>query len=108
MLINANLSTETALASRQNPRTVAGPTASQTASAASNATAATELDPSLQRLTDLPVGAQDSEREIQDQQGAGQTLESLRQTIMGQSQMAMAAQANQLSPNVLGLLQSTE
>jgi flagellin-like hook-associated protein FlgL len=108
MLINTDLSTETAVASRQNPRTAPGATASQTSSNSPNDSAASQLDPSLQRLAGLPAGVQDAQAEIQDQKGAGQALEFLHQSMMGQPGTAMAAQANQLSQNVFSLLQSSE
>jgi hypothetical protein len=106
MFITTDLSTDSALASRQNPRPAAGATASQTSAAPANDSAASQLDPSLQRLAGLPAGAQDADQEIQDEQGAGQAVEFLRQSMMGQPATAMTAQGNQLSQNVLSLLQS--
>jgi hypothetical protein len=108
MFINTDLSTDSALASRQNPRTAAAATASQTSPAPANGSAASQLDPSLQRLAGLPTGAQEADREIQDEQEAGQAVESLRQSMMGQPATAMTAQGNQLSQNVLSLLQSID
>ena len=104
MLINTDLSTDSALASSQNPRAGASSNGSQTSSASSDSAAA-QLDPSLQRLTDLPAGVQDADWEIQDDKGAAQAVESARQGILGQPGKSMAAQANQLPQNVLILLQ---
>jgi hypothetical protein len=108
MLINTDLSSETALVNHQNPRTAAGANASQTASAPATASDSSQLDTSLQRLAGVPVGTQDAQWEIQDEQGAGQAVNFLRQNMMGQPGTAMAAQANQLPQNVLSLLQSIE
>jgi flagellin-like hook-associated protein FlgL len=104
MLINTDLSADTAFASRQNPLAAGGASASQTTSAATTDSAASQLDPSLQRL----AGVQDTGREIQDEHEAGQVLESLRQGILGQPGVSLAAQANQLSQNVLSLLQPAD
>jgi len=103
MLINTNLSTDNTLASGQNqPRAMAGAVASPASVAVS------DLDPSLQRLTDAPSGMESSDWEIHDEQDAGQILESARQGILGQPGTALSAQANQLSQNVLNLLQSKD
>jgi flagellin-like hook-associated protein FlgL len=69
---------------------------------------ASQIDPSLQRLTDLPAGVQDAEWEIQDEQGAGQAVEAARQGMLRQPGTSQAAQANQLSQNVLSLLQPAD
>jgi flagellin-like hook-associated protein FlgL len=104
MLINTDLPADTTLASRQSQRTDSGTTASQTFATATNGAADSQLDPSLQRLADLPAGVQDSDWEIQDEHGATQALDSLRQGMLGQPGLALAAQANQLPQNVLSLL----
>jgi len=108
MFINRDLSTEAALASFQNPRPGAAAGASQPASAAAQAPEANPLDSSLQRLTDIPAGVQDAGWEIQDEQGAGQTLELARQGILRHPGLALNAQANQLSQNVMSLLQPVD
>jgi flagellin-like hook-associated protein FlgL len=108
MLINPNLPSETALAGRQSALPVAGAATSQTSSTATTASAASQLDPFLQRLADLPAETPDAQFGIQNEQGAQQSTEFLRQAMMGQPGMAMTAQANQISQNVLGLLQSTD
>jgi flagellin-like hook-associated protein FlgL len=108
MLINNNLSTDTLAQSLQQPRSETGAAASQTSAAASNSSAASQMDPSLQRLTDVPIAVQDTEWEIKDEQGAGQAVEVARQGMLRQPGTAMAAQANQLSQNVLSLLQPTD
>jgi len=105
MLINTDLPTENTLANLQNQLLEAGSNAPQTSPTASNDSAASQVDPSLQRLTDLPTEVQDADWEIQDEQEAGRTVESLRQGMLGQSGAAMGAQANQLPANVLSLLQ---
>jgi|HubBroStandDraft_1064217.scaffolds.fasta_scaffold741574_2 flagellin-like hook-associated protein FlgL len=106
MLINTDLSADTTAASLQRQRTDAGATASQPASTEGAGSATSQIDASLQRLTDLPASIQDADLEIQDEAGAGHAVEMARQSMLQQPGTAMAAQANQLSSNVLGLLQS--
>ena len=108
MLINTDLSADTALASRPNSRPTADAPASQTLPAAANAPGSSQLDPSLQRLADAPAGMQDADWAIQDEQGAGKSLDFLRQSMTNQPGLAMAAQANQLPQNVLSLLQAID
>ena len=108
MLINADLSTDSVPASLQRQRTEAGATVPQTSSSTASGPVANQIDPSLQRLTDLPAGVQDAEWEIQDEQGAGQAVEAARQGMLRQPGTAQAAQANQLSQNVLNLLQPSD
>jgi flagellin-like hook-associated protein FlgL len=48
---------------------------------------------------------QDDDFATQDETGASQAMENLRQSMLGQPGMAMAAQGNQLSDNVFSLLQ---
>jgi flagellin len=108
MLINTDLSANTALASLQNQRTSSSAAASQTSSAPTDDSAASQLEPSLQRLTDVPSTVQEVGGEIQDEQEAGLTVELARQGILGQPRAALGAQANQLPQNVLSLLQSTD
>jgi flagellin-like hook-associated protein FlgL len=66
------------------------------------------MDASLQRLTGTPVETQDADWEIQDQAGAEQATSFARLNILNQPGTALTAQANQLSENVLSLLQSTD
>jgi flagellin-like hook-associated protein FlgL len=108
MQINTDLSTDTSSASLQRSRAETGASASQSASSAASTPAASLLDPSLQRLADVPVGTQDAEWEIQDEQTAAAAVESLRQGMSQQPGMAMSAQANQLYQNVLNLLQPAD
>ena len=63
------------------------------------------LDASWQRLLETPASIQDADYAIQDETGADQAMESLRQSMLGQPGLALAAQGNQLSGNVLSLLQ---
>jgi flagellin-like hook-associated protein FlgL len=108
MQINTDLTTENLALSLQQKRTEPGAAASQTSSAAASAAEASQMDPSLQRLTDVPAGVQDAEWEIQDEQGAGQAVEAARQGMLRQPGANLAAQANQLSQNVLNLLQPAD
>jgi hypothetical protein len=108
MLINTDLSTDNTLTGLLKQRPTPGASGSQTTSTAANGTDASQLDPSLQRLTNLPAGAQDADWAIQDEQGAGQALDTLRQGILGQPATALAAQGNQLPQNVFSLLQSAD
>jgi len=109
MLINADLSTDTLALSLQPKRSEAGASASQTSSSTSaSGSAASQMDPSLQRLTDVPAGVQDAQWAIQDEQGAGQAVEAARQGMLRQPGTVFAAQANQLSQNVLNLLRPAD
>jgi flagellin len=101
MLLNTDLSSDTAALARSQNRT----DTSAPASTSQNTPDASQLDPSLQRLTGAPVGVQDADWEIQDQAGADQAVSFARQNILNQSGMALTSQANQLSQNVLSLLQ---
>jgi hypothetical protein len=107
MQINTDLSTDSALASRQNLRAEAGATASPSSSNAANAPAAGQMDPFLQRLASAPADAQDAQG-IQDEPGAAAATEAARQSILQQPDTALAAQANSLSQNVLNLLQPAD
>jgi flagellin-like hook-associated protein FlgL len=108
MLINADLPTENLALSLQQKRPEAGTATSQTSSTAGNGSTASQLDASLQRLTDVPAGVQDADWEIQDEQGAGQAVDFARQAMLKQPGTTLAAQANQLSQNVLSLLQPAD
>ena len=108
MLINTDLSTDAALAGRQNLRPEAGSTASQSSSKAANNPAGSQIDPFLQRLAGAPAATQDDAQEIQDEQAAGAATEAARQSILRQPDTALAAQANSLSQNVLNLLQPAD
>jgi flagellin-like hook-associated protein FlgL len=108
MLINADLPTDNLALSLQQKRPETGAANSQTSSTASDSSTANLLDPSLQRLTDAPAGVQDAQWEIQDEQGAGQAIEAARQGMLRQPGTTLAAQANQLSQNVLSLLQPAD
>jgi hypothetical protein len=105
MLINT--STETAAANLQRQRAESGTTTSQPSTAAVSSDAS-QLDPSLQRLTEVPSGIQDADWEIQDKEGAGQSVALARQSMLKQPSMVMATQANQLYQNVLNLLQPAD
>jgi flagellin-like hook-associated protein FlgL len=104
MLINTDLSTNVASPGLQSPRTQAGTTSSQSSSTTGDASASSQIGASLQRLTDLPSGVQDANRAIQDEAGANHAVEMARQGMLQQPGTALAAQANQLSSNVLTLL----
>ncbi|HEV7924449.1 MAG TPA: flagellin [Verrucomicrobiae bacterium] len=108
MLINTDLSNETSAANLQRQRAESGTTAPQPSSGASASSAASQLDPSLQRLTQVPAGLQDADLEIHDKQGAAQAVEMARQAMLKQPGTAMSAQANQLHQNVLSLLQPAD
>jgi hypothetical protein len=107
MLINTDLSTDPAIVSQQRRRAETA-AAQQPSSQAANSSAASQIDESLQRLTDVPAAEQDATWEIQDQQAASQAVGQARQGILCQPDMALAAQANQSSQNVLGLLQPAD
>jgi flagellin-like hook-associated protein FlgL len=105
MLINTNNSTTSALDGLLNQRPAGGASGSQTSSTEAGGANDSQLDPSLQRLTDLPVGVQDADWAIEDEHGAGSVLEALRQGMLGQPGTALSAQANQLPANVMSLLE---
>jgi flagellin-like hook-associated protein FlgL len=107
MLINVDLYTDTSSASRR-PLAEAGAAASQPSSALTNGSAASQMESSLQRLTDAPAGAPDAEWEIQDETGATQASEQARQDMSRQPGTTLAAQANQFAQNVLSLLQAAD
>jgi flagellin-like hook-associated protein FlgL len=104
MLINTDLSSDTAAMARPQIRTDTG----TAASAPPNSPAASQVDPSLQRLTGRPVEMQDADCAIQDQAGADQATSFARLNILSQPGTALASQANQLSQNVLSLLQTID
>jgi hypothetical protein len=108
MLINTDLSTDTSALSLQQKRLEASGTSSQASAATQAASTLSQLDPLLQRLTETPSPVQDGGSEIQDESQVTPIMKSLLQSMSGQPGTAMAAQANQLSENVLNLLQSTE
>ncbi|HEY3913355.1 MAG TPA: hypothetical protein VGN61_02615 [Verrucomicrobiae bacterium] len=96
MQINPNISADSA-GSLLRPRSDAGaatPTQSENSS---------EIDPSLQRLTE--PAELESDGDIRDEAGTNQAISFLSQSILNQSGSAMKAQANPLSQNVLSLLQ---
>ena len=104
MLINTDLTTDSAALARPQSRTET----SAASSPAQKGPAASPMDASLQRLTETPVEVQDADWEIQDQAGAEQATAFARLNILNQPGTALTAQANQLSENVLSLLQSTD
>jgi flagellin-like hook-associated protein FlgL len=104
MLINTDLSTDTAALALAQNRTEPG----AQASTAQNSPAASQMDASLQRLTATPAEEQDADWEIQDQSGADQATDFARLSILNQPGTALTSQANQLSQNVLSLLQSID
>jgi hypothetical protein len=109
MLINTDLSTETSAQSLQQKRSEASGASSQVSSASTQDTStASQLDPLLQRLTAAPFPVQDGGPEIEDEAGAAPIMNSLFHSMSNQPAMAMGAQANQLSQNVLSLLQSID
>jgi flagellin-like hook-associated protein FlgL len=101
MYINTDLSSDTGALARPQSRTEAGAPASTNQSSEN----ASQLDSSLQRLTGNPVDVQDAEWAIQDEAGANQATSFASLNILKQPGMALASQANQLSQNVLSLLQ---
>jgi hypothetical protein len=104
MLINTDLSTDTAALARPQNRTDTGAPASTQIDSQS----ASPLDASLERLTGTPVGEQDADWEIQDMAGAESATNFASLNILNQPNTALASQANQLSQNVLSLLQSSD
>jgi hypothetical protein len=114
MLVNTDLPSDTLALSLQQKRLEASgtsstsSTSSQASAATPSASSASQLDPLLQRLTETPSPVQDGGSEIEDESEANPIMNSLLQSMRGQPGTAMTAQANQLSENVLSLLQSTE
>jgi hypothetical protein len=108
MLINTDLSTDTLALSLQQKRTEAAAATSQGAAAPQAAATASQVDPLLQRLTDGPSSLQDGELDVHNESEAMQGMDSLLHSMRAQPGTAMAAQANQLSENVLSLLQPTD
>jgi flagellin-like hook-associated protein FlgL len=108
MLINTDLSSDTLALTLQQKRTEGAGASSQTAAAPQAAATASQLDPLLQRLTDGPSSLDDGELGVHDESAASKAMDSLMQNMRAQPGTAMAAQANQISENVLSLLQSTD
>jgi flagellin-like hook-associated protein FlgL len=107
MHINTDLSADTLALSLQQQRSEAAGASSQASAGTQSGATASQLDPLLQRLTEGPSSVQDANLEVQDGSEATQVMNALVQSMRGQPETAMAAQANQLSENVLSLLQST-
>ncbi len=108
MHITTDLSTEASAGSLQQKRAEASGTSRPAASATQSGAAASELEPSLQRLIETPPSIPDANFEIQDQSGASQAVAFLRQSMMGQRATVLAAQANQSHKNVLSLLPAND
>jgi hypothetical protein len=108
MLINTDLSSDTLALSLQQKRSEVSATSSQGSAATPAPSTSNQLDPLLQRLTETPSPVQDGGSEIQNESEAAQVMGSLLQSMRGQPGTAMSSQANQLSDNVLSLLQSTD
>ena len=109
MLINTDLSNDNTLAlSLQQKRSETAGASNQAAAAPLTAATASQLDPLLQRLTVGPSALDDGELGVHDESEASQAMDSLLQNMRAQPGTAMAAQANQISDNVLSLLQPTD
>jgi hypothetical protein len=108
MLINTDLSSDTLALSPQQKRLEPSGAASQTSPAIPPSSTASQLDPLLQRLTEAPARIEDGDMEVQDESSAMQVMNSLLQGMRSQPGTAMSAQANQLSENVLSLLQPAD
>ena len=108
MLINTDLPSDTLALSLQQKRSEPSIAANQTSASAPAAASADQLDPLMQRLADAPGSVQNGAPEIQDESSAMQAMNTLLQGLRGQPGTAMAAQANQLSENVLSLLQPAD
>jgi hypothetical protein len=106
MLINPSLPTESATSILLQSRTDASTGAMPQPSAGTYS--ASQIDPSLQRLTDAPIAEQDADWELQDEAGATASVQSATNTMLQQPGSALGAQANQLSENVLSLLQPAD
>jgi hypothetical protein len=107
MLISTDLSTDNLALSLQPKRPDLSGASSQVA-AAPQAGSASQLDPLFQRLTESPSSIQNGNSEVQDESQATQVMNSLFQSMRGQPGIALAAQGNPLSENVLSLLQPTD
>lgn len=107
MFINTNLAADTSAVNLQQEQ-LDTPNTSSPASSSPAADSSASLDPSLLRLTETPASIPDDDFAIQDEAGANQAMENLRQSMLGQPGMVMAAQGNQFSGNVLSLLQPTD
>lgn len=105
MLINPDISADTAT-SLLRPRTDSG--TSTPASTSASATTSSQIDPSLQRLTDSSVSVQDADWELKDESSAMESVQSASSHILQHPGSALNAQANQLSNNVLSLLQPAD
>jgi hypothetical protein len=108
MLINSDLSSDNLALSLQQKRSEPSGATNQASSATPPASTASQLDPLLQRLTEAPAPIEDGGMEIHDESSAMQAMNSLLQGIRSQPGTAMSAQANQLSANVLSLLQPAD
>jgi flagellin-like hook-associated protein FlgL len=104
MQINTDVSTEAA-ASVLLTRSDANAQTSTQSSSSTSAQADSQIDPSLQRLTDNNPAMEGADWEIQDEAGAEKASSFASLSIMNHPGTAMTSQANQLSQNVLGLLQ---
>ncbi len=108
MLINTDLSPDNLALSLQQKRSEPPGAASQASPATTPSSTGSQLDPTLQRLTEAPAPIEDGGMEIQDESSAMQAMNSLLQGLRSQPGTAMSAQANQLSENVLSLLQPAD
>ncbi len=108
MLINTNLPSDTLPLSLQQKRSEPSIAANPTSASAPGAASSDQLDSMMQRLADAPGSVQNGNPEIQDESSAMQAMNTLLQGLRGQPATAMAAQANQLSENVLSLLQPAD
>jgi len=96
MFINTNLAADTSAVNLQQEQ-LDTPNTSSPASSSPAADSSASLDPSLLRLTETPASIPDDDFAIQDEAGANQAMENLRQSMLGQPGMVMAAQGNQFS-----------
>jgi hypothetical protein len=105
MLINPDLNNNLSPLSLQQKPADSG--ASNLASTATPAeTSDSDLDPLIQSLAQGPSSLQYAGVEVQDGGEAAQVMDSLFQSMSEQPGMALAAQSNSVSSNILGLLQS--
>jgi flagellin-like hook-associated protein FlgL len=102
MQINTDISTEAANSVLQTRSDASAQTSTQSSTSTQTES---QIDPSLQRLTDNNPAVQDADWEIQDEAGADKASSFASVNILSQPRTAMTSQANQLSQNVLGLLQ---
>src|SRR5579862_3181760 len=105
MQINTDLSSNNAALALLQNQTESNAPASSTQTGQSGQTSS-QLDSSLQRLTETPAGLQDADWAIQDEAGADHATSFASMNILNNPGMALTSQANQLSQNVLNLLQS--